>query len=374
MQENAALLVLENDEGKVVRTFHIGTPSAHIIQRQDTRRLELVPSIEHLKKNNIKFTELGLIEKGKLAHLDFAVAGGGKIRLAQQEATLQKDVVLEQDRDKESIIALILTLAMGLIFGLAMTQLEPMGSQKLEQELKQQIVQIAKKIPTQKQETVSNVSENKTKEVKKTNLKRMGALFVLGSLKNSKQKGGLNLNAVHTTAGPGLGGTGGSGGVQTTIYAKGLVGAPLGAGANVQGGGGYGTKGKGGGQSGYGTMSLVGAKGSDPVPLSSEATTDGGLDMDLIAAVVMKNMGQIRFCYEQALQGDPNLAGRVAMGWVIGGNGMVKSANVENTTLNSKLVEDCITLRLRSWKFPLPAGGVDVKVSFPFVLRRTGQG
>jgi hypothetical protein len=218
------------------------------------------------------------------------------------------------------------------------------------------------------------VNENKTKEVKKTNLKRMGALAVLGSLKNSKQKGGLNLNAVQTTAGPGLGGTGGSGGVQTTIYAKGLVGAPLGAGANVQGGGGYGTKGKGGGQAGYGTMSLVGAKGSDPVPLAGEATVDGGLDKDLIAAVIMKNMGQIRFCYEQGLQGDPNLAGRVAMGFVIGGNGMVKSANVENTTVNSKLVEDCISLRLRSWKFPLPQGGVDVKVSFPFVLRRTGQG
>jgi hypothetical protein len=31
-------------------------------------------------------------------------------------------------------------------------------------------------------------------------------------------------------------------------------------------------------------------------------------------------------------------------------------------------------MRLKTWKFPLPEGGVDVKVSYPFILRRAGQG
>jgi hypothetical protein len=98
------------------------------------------------------------------------------------------------------------------------------------------------------------------------------------------------------------------------------------------------------------------------------------LDRDQIAAVINKNLGQVRFCYEQGLQGDPNLNGRVAIAFTIGGNGAVKAANVDNSTMNSKAIEDCITMRLKTWQFPLPQGGVDVKVTYPFVLRRAGQG
>jgi hypothetical protein len=52
----------------------------------------------------------------------------------------------------------------------------------------------------------------------------------------------------------------------------------------------------------------------------------------------------------------------------------VKTADIENTSINSKIIEDCIVMRLKTWQFPLPQGGVDVKVSYPFVLRRAGQG
>src|SRR5690606_33539145 len=148
---------------------------------------------------------------------------------------------------------------------------------------------------------------------------------------------GLNLGAAQTSAGPGLGGTEGSGGVQTSIYAKGIVSAPLGAGGNVQGAGGYGTKGKGGGQAGYGNLSLVGSTGAAPIPLGGEAVIAQGLDRDQIAAVINRNLGQVRFCYEQGLQSEPNLSGRVSVAFTIGGNGLVKAANVASTTLNAKV-------------------------------------
>jgi hypothetical protein len=248
----------------------------------------------------------------------------------------------------------------------------------------QQVVQIVRKIPPrQPQKTIRTVKTDTTetkvetpvpKASKTASIKRMGALAVLGSLSKSKQKGGVDLGAVNTTAGPGLGGNAGSGGTQTSLYGRGLVAAPVGAGSNLQGGGGYGTKGKGGGQAGYGKLSLIGSAGTQPIPLGKEAIIQGGLDFDLVADVIAKNIGQVRFCYEQGLQGDPALAGRVEVAWTINGNGQVTGANVANTTLNSKLVEDCILLRLRSWKFPLPDGGADVKVSYPFLLRRNGQG
>jgi hypothetical protein len=121
-------------------------------------------------------------------------------------------------------------------------------------------------------------------------------------------------------------------------------------------------------------MSLTGAAGNSAIPLDNEATVDTGLERDMIKAVIDRNQGQVRFCYEQGLQQNPGLNGRVAVGFTIGGNGAVKIANIDSTTINSKVIEDCIVMRLKTWKFPLPQGGVDVKVSYPFVLRRAGQG
>ena len=205
-------------------------------------------------------------------------------------------------------------------------------------------------------------------------VKRAGALAVLGSLNSGKNRGGLNLGAASATAGAGLGGTGGSGGVQTSLYGKGIVSAPLGPGAHISGGGGYGTKGKGGGQEGYGSLSLVGSAGGMPVPLGAEAEIAKGLERSQIDEVIRRNLGQVRFCYEQGLQGTPALSGRVAMGFTIGGDGAVKFAQVESSSMGNKGVEDCISMRLKTWKFPVPQGGVDVKVTYPFNLRRSGQG
>lgn len=375
-------LGLENKDGVVVRAMAwpaSEAESATLVKRHDTKRLELLASVQGLKNLKVGYDTLAVIERATVASTPVVVEGIGRLVAMSSDAVTLKNEVVSAENDKNWRLS-VSAVALGAIIFLSIVMTRPLENAKLEQQLKQQVVQIVKNIPVKPQPVQQAVSKTveTTQTVKPTNktatIKRMGALAVLGSLKTGSQKGGLNLGAVNTTAGPGLGGTGGSGGAQTSIYAKGLVAAPLGAGGNMQGGGGYGTKGKGGGQAGYGKLSLVGSAGTSPIPLGREAIIEGGLDRDLIADVVNRNMGQIRFCYEQGLQGDPALAGRVAIGWIIGGNGQVKTASVESTTLNSKLVEDCILLRLRTWKFPLPDGGSDVKVSFPFVLRRTGQG
>ncbi|MBX9768542.1 MAG: AgmX/PglI C-terminal domain-containing protein, partial [Bdellovibrionales bacterium] len=320
---------------------------------------------------------LGEVQFSNLANLDFEVEGVGHLR-----ATPTLDVV----EHNTTLVPESVRFVRGSFFGIALFAIAVLAflltrefpSAKVEQELQQQVVQLMKRVPLKPMKQNATMENSKT-ETPKTKLdttsavKRQGALAILGSLNSSKNRGGIDLGAVNTTAGPGLGGTEGSGGVQTNIYAKGLVGAPLGAGGNLQGGGGYGTKGKGGGQAGYGKLSLVGSSGASTVPLGSEALIEGGLDRDLIAAVIAKNIGQIRFCYEQGLQGNPGLAGRVSVDFTIAGSGAVSAAKVANTTLNASVVEDCILMRLKTWKFPLPQGGQDVKVSYPFVLRRAGQ-
>lgn len=374
-------LVFEDENGKVVRAYAWDGNPVRVIRRGDTRRLELVNNTETdvLAKKKIPFEFLGDLSKDFIEEKPFAVGEIGRLRAVPAI----ENIVLDDKADRESsqtwwtVVAIV---AVAAVIGFGFLRTRPEQAATNEEEIKQEVIKIVKKIPARQkvaetvltQNTKTPDSTEKPKSIDR--LKRMGALAALGSLQNSKQRGGLNLNAAQTTAGPGLGGNAGSGGVQTSLYAKGLTSAPLGAGGNVEGAGGYGTKGKGGGQAGYGKMTLVGSTGAAPIGLSQEASVESGLDRDAIAAVINKNLGQVRFCYEQGLQGDPNVNGRLAVDFTIGGNGVVKTASVASSSLNSKVIEDCIILRLKSWKFPLPQGGVDVKVSYPFVLRRAGQG
>lgn len=377
---------LENLEGVHVRTLAVpetDSDTLSVVRRYDTKRIELVTSTSPLESKKVRYDLLGTFKREGLANGQVQIEGVGRLVEIASGSTVpvirNESVSLDSGRDWKRALAGVF-VAMSVLMGGLLSIPQP--EKFLEEEIKQQVVQIVKTVkvkpvPVQANvvdSRVSAVRENVTPTTKTASIKRMGALAVFGSMKSGSQKGGVNLGAVNTTAGPGLGGTAGSGGVQTSIYGKGLVAAPLGAGGNMQGGGGYGTKGKGGGQAGYGQISLVGSAGTAPIPLGREAIIGGGLDRDLIADVINRNLGQVRFCYEQGLQGDPALAGRVAVDFVIGGNGQVKAASVGSTTLNSKIVEDCILLRLKTWKFPLPEGGADVKVSYPFALRRTGQG
>lgn len=370
-------LVFEDQFGNVVRTFTWNGNSSRVVRRGDNRRLEIVTTTEDLEKKKIPFEDLGSLETDKIQSEPLLIGQLGQLKFVDNIDLIETDQKNIQTDDRTFRYSITATLLLFLGF-ISFIRNVPLSTQKLEEELKQQIVRIVKNVAPQEvsKNAISNATTHEVRESKqqKVSLKRMGALSALGSLSQSKQKSGLNLGAAQTTAGPGLGGTAGSGGIQTSVYAKGIVGAPLGAGGNIQGAGGYGTKGKGGGQAGYGNLSLVGSSGATSLPLGAEASVAKGLDRDQIAAVINRNLGQVRFCYEQGLQGNSNLNGRVAVDFVIGADGLVKSSSVESTTLNSKAVEDCIVLRLKSWRFPLPDGGVDVKVTYPFILRRAGQG
>lgn len=373
-------LVLEDSAGNVTRQIAMTHQKGQLIQRKDTKRLEVVTDTAALVKQKVAFSKIADLDFEDLQNQKLSLGSFGSLRLIQDVSKMEMDgsVKAAEKRDMRASIAVVIAL---FLLMMSIVTFAPRESVKLNEELKQQVVKIVKNVeqrkvvpPTVK---MNNADPTATTTPTKKNaemVKRTGALSVLGSLKSGKNKGGLNLGAVNTTAGPGLGGTGGSGGVQTSLYGKGITSAALGPGQNVAGGGGYGTKGKGGGQAGYGSLSLVGSAGGAPVPLGAEAEIAQGLDRSQIDEVIRRNLGQVRFCYEQALQGSPSLNGRVSMDFTIGANGLVKAAGVASSSMGNKGVEDCITMRLKTWKFPLPQGGVDVKVTYPFVLRRQGQG
>ncbi len=369
-------LLLKNFEGDTARIFwNIPEGKFFVVKLKDFGRLKLVQSVEDLEKKKVKFSLLSETTYDGLLKTPLKLANGGSICVAEDLGTLQQQDFIDHEEAfvvRNSLLALLILLV-GIVSGIAFLQpsdfIEEVAVEEEEKEIKEiKKVKIkrrvAKPIPFR---TVNR----KVASTKKRNIKRMGALSALGQLQKSNQKGGLDLGSAQKSAGIGLGGLQGSGGAQTSLYAKGVVNSALGTGGNIRGAGGYGTKGKGGGTAGYGKLSLIGSAGTISVPVASETEVGGGLDQALVADVVAKNIGQIRFCYEQGLQKSPGISGRVAVDWTIGANGTVRAIGVKHSSLHSSQVEKCIIKKMKAWHFPLPKGGVDVKVSYPFLLKRT---
>lgn len=382
------MLVLRDLSGQILRVLPWKNPDTFFaIYREDSRRVEFRSELSSLKKLKVPFKSLRTIAANELVDgQNINLGATGVLSLQSQAELAPQPLSALPTNDKNFRRATVMALLLYILMGLWATKpwlspVEPVA--EIVKPKKREIVKIVRKkikLPKRAQSKTVNTSVPTAqakkvapkKVAKKTGWKQRGALAALGSLSKSNQKGGLNLGAVKTTAGPGLGGSQGSGGVQTNIYAKGLVAAPLGAGGNLKGGGGYGTKGRGGGKAGFGSKSLIGASGASLIPIPSAASVDGGLSPDSIADVIRRNLGQIRFCYEKGLQLQPGLAGRVNMSWTIDGSGGVQLAKIKKTSLNNSSVENCIVQRLRTWKFPIPQNNADVKVSYPFLLKKTG--
>jgi hypothetical protein len=396
---------LENEQGQAVRAVEWQTNDLSFILRHDTRRMEVCSDLDALKKAGVEFTILESVDK-KFFNLKkrYPIRSiSGELSLVAETQDVQQNVELTEDSSKEFVAILKKTAAAAVFLALFLLGISHFASSTTPPKEELEIVQVLdrKQIekppvvvapsekPMSKQKIARNVKPKKQEKVptahvtrrknthiavakKAPNVAQMGALGILGSMQKSNQKGGLQVNQAQTTAGIGRGGSAGSGGVQTSIYSKGMFAAPLGSGNRAQGGG-YGTKGKGGGRAGYGKVTLVGAGGTSNSffePIESEAWTEGGLDRNAIAAVINRHLSEVRFCYEQGLQKKPNLSGRVSMNFIIGASGNVTTAKINNSSLGHAPVENCIRDRLKTWKFPQPHGGVNVKVNYPFALRR----
>lgn len=369
-------LLLKNFEGDTARIFwNVPEGKFFVVKLKERGRLQLVRSTDALNKNKIKFSLISESSYEELLKKPLELAYGNSICIAEGPGNVQQQKFIDHEEKnvlKSSMFALAL-LCLGVTFGIKILQSGEVIEEIAEEEVKE--LKEIKKVTLKKRVVLKKPipfrTVNRKVATKKKNIKRLGALSALGQLQKSNQKGGLDLGATEKSAGIGLGGLEGSGGAQTSLYGKGVVNAALGTGGNIRGAGGYGTKGKGGGKAGYGKLSLIGSVGTSSVPVVSGGTEDGGLDMSLVADVVNKNLGQVRFCYEQGLQASPGISGRVAVNWTIGANGTVRAIGIKNSTLHSNPVENCIIKKMKAWHFPLPKGGVDVKVSYPFLLKRT---
>lgn len=419
----ARLLVLENRLGQRIRTFQVESDTLHLIYRHDLRRVEATADLALLDEREIPYQLVKKISVGQLSVNGVSLPGLGTLRPASAVKAVSSpeyELTREEDRRdvglwmKKSAIghAVAVVLLIGLSF--LMTYL----NQKEEPALVTIVVPKAEKTVAKRVETVKPAAKKiervktKAKVSQKTvqpkrpakvttkivrrqtpvterrivrnekprDLNRVGALAALGGLRNGQRGAeGLDLNSVKNirSAGVGNGGGGvgnaGRGGMTGVLPGKGLIAGSSGQGGRAESAGGYGTNGVGGGKAGYGKISLVGNVSGISLPLEEEATVAGGLDRDQIAAVINRNRGQIVYCYEQGLQNQPQLTGRVTVDFVIGASGRITKASIAQSSLGSKAVESCMLSKMRGWQFPRPVGKVNVDVLYPFELRRVSS-
>ncbi len=92
--------------------------------------------------------------------------------------------------------------------------------------------------------------------------------------------------------------------------------------------------------------------------------TSGRLPAETIQRVVRQNYGQFRMCYENGLRANPNLAGRIAVRFVISSDGRVTNAANGGSDLPDSGVVSCVVRGFYSLGFPSPESGV-VTVVYP---------
>lgn len=98
---------------------------------------------------------------------------------------------------------------------------------------------------------------------------------------------------------------------------------------------------------------------------SSASISPSIADREQVAQIVRRHRGALRYCYEQQLKADPDLGGRVEVGWAIESGRPVDVFVVGNTT-GSRALEQCLMSKIARWRFPAQVNG---DVSWPFVFR-----
>jgi hypothetical protein len=112
----------------------------------------------------------------------------------------------------------------------------------------------------------------------------------------------------------------------------------------------------------------TGHKPKTPTMRPGGSTTVGGrLPSDVIQRVVRQNFGRFRACYEAGLRNNPNLAGRVAVAFVIGRDGSVGQAQNAGSDLPDGGVVSCVTRAFYGLSFPAPESGI-VTVTYPIAF------
>ena len=96
----------------------------------------------------------------------------------------------------------------------------------------------------------------------------------------------------------------------------------------------------------------------------------GTLEREAIRQVIAEHHGEVRYCYERELRKSPELAGTVAVKFIIAPSGEVRSSEVAQSSARNAGLEECLLARVGTWTFPKPRGEGAVVATYPFMFKR----
>jgi hypothetical protein len=107
-----------------------------------------------------------------------------------------------------------------------------------------------------------------------------------------------------------------------------------------------------------------------------EKLGDEGLDRDYIACIIERDaMYEARDCYEATFK-EPGYTPepvRITTKFTIGPDGNVTTSTAESDKA-SEPFKACVAKTMKALVFTKPYGGKDVKISYPFLFKRTTNG
>ena len=211
-------LVFYNSLGQVVRVLPWNTPKKiWTVLRKDTGRVEFLSSIDFFKRKKISFQIIKEVQGSCLSEGKMNLGDLGFLALKEPssiEPQLENPLHGDYSWQRKAVLFCV------FFYSLTIYLLTSMGGgfnpveELVEEKKKIELIKVVHPRWVPSQSTTVNISNRsftkpsspQRKTSPKKSLKRRGALAVLGQLKKSHQKGGLNLGAVKVRQG--LGGEG----------------------------------------------------------------------------------------------------------------------------------------------------------------------
>ncbi|MFO0744880.1 MAG: AgmX/PglI C-terminal domain-containing protein [Myxococcota bacterium] len=95
----------------------------------------------------------------------------------------------------------------------------------------------------------------------------------------------------------------------------------------------------------------------------------GELDAKTVQQYIRRYLSGIKWCYQDRLQSNRKLGGKLTLAFTILPNGNVMDARAANSTLGDASLEQCIAAKMSRWRFPSPKDGGVVDVAYPLILK-----
>jgi TonB family protein len=111
-----------------------------------------------------------------------------------------------------------------------------------------------------------------------------------------------------------------------------------------------------------GTQAADKPKSPDTLPLS------GTLSNEQIQATVNENAKAFDACYTIGADKEGKMSGTVTLQATVGPLGVVNEASVKKSTMKNTKVDDCVRDAFKTLKFPKPAGGGTVMITYPMTF------